>query len=305
MQINLEQLNSFLMVARYGGVRKASEHIHISQPAVTARIRNLEKSIGAELFLRSSTGMNLTKRGEALVKYAEQYLQLSELIQRDVVDPASNDLRLRVGVSETIVQTWLPDLISRLRLEYPKLEVEISVDISMNLREALLDQSLDLAILMGPVSEFSVNNVELPEFPLRWYCAAFADLPKTEELIFKANPVVTYARHTRPYRELKNELFTRYGTGISFFPSSSLSAAIRLVAAGLGIAALPEALAQSELEAGHIIEFNPGWRPDALNFTASYIGDPHSYLLEKAANVANETAKAYLATGLQANTNPT
>lgn len=293
MQINLDQLSTFLVVAKTGGIRRASEKIHISQPAVTTRIRNLEKSLNTTLFDRSTTGMTLTKRGEALVRYAEQYLQLGELIKRDVADTSNSELRLRVGVSETIVQSWLPEFVFRMREVYEKLEMEISVDISINLRQALLDHSLDLAILMGPVSEYSVNNIDLPDFPLRWYCASNAKIDKQTDKLFKSTPVVTFAPNTRPYRELKTELFTRYGSGISFFPSSSLSACIRMVAAGLGIAALPQDLATEYIADGRVREFDPGWTPSPLSFTASYLGEPHSYLLENAANIARDTALAH------------
>ncbi|OED40902.1 LysR family transcriptional regulator [Chromatiales bacterium (ex Bugula neritina AB1)] len=291
--MNFEQLRTFLVVARHGGIRRASEQIHISQPAVTARIRNLEKTLNVTLFDRSSSGMMITKRGEALLKYAEQYLQLGELIQRDVVDTGSADLRMRVGVSETIVQSWLPEFVSNMRCVYENLEIEISVDISINLRKALLARSLDLAILMGPVSEYSVNNVRLPEFPLCWYCASNADLSETPQELFRNTPVVTFARNTRPYRELKNELFNRYGPGISFFPSSSLSASLRLVAAGLGIAALPVDLENSHLGTESVRKFSLDWTPSPLSFTASYVGDPHSFLLENAAKIALETARQH------------
>nr|MBX2839278.1 LysR family transcriptional regulator [Gammaproteobacteria bacterium] len=276
-----------------GGIRRAAEQIHITQPAVTARIRNLEQQLNAPLFTRSSKGMSLTKRGEALIKYAEQYLQLNELIQRDVVDSASSEMRMRLGVSETIVQSWLPEFVSAMREKYSKLEIEISVDISLNLRQSLLERSLDLAILMGPVSEYSVDNVALPEFPLSWYCSRKAKLPSDPEKLFKDNPVVTYARHTRPYRELKTELFEKYGSGIAFFPSSSLSAGIRMVAAGLGIAALPKGLAEEYVKNKSIREFDPGWFPAPLEFTASYIGEPHSYLLQDAADIARTIATGH------------
>ncbi len=292
MRINYEQLRAFLMVVRYGRVRQAAEHMHLSQPAVTARIQNLEESLQVQLFDRSRGGMTLTKQGELLLKHAEHYLQLGELIQRDVVDPAGIDLHLRLGVSETIVQAWLPEFVARLRQEFPKLETEISVDISVNLREALLNRSLDLAILMGPVSEFTVDNVELPEFPLRWYCARATELPAKPREIFLSHPVVTYARNTRPYRELKTALFERYGPGYSMFPSSSLSAAFRMVAAGLGVGALPVALAGPDLSTGRIREFDPGWQANALRFSASYIGEPQSHLSERAAELALEVATA-------------
>lgn len=292
MRLNFEQLNTFLIVARSGGMRRASEQMNLSQPAVTARIKNLEESLGTELFDRSA-GMALTKRGERLIRYAEQYLQLSDLIRRDVADPEGIDLHLRVGVSETIVQAWLPDFITRLRQEFPKLEIEIAVDISANLREALLNRSIDLALLMGPVSEYSVDNIALPEFRLNWYCAVNAELPRDHQALFLSNPVVTYARSTRPYRELKAALYERYGPGVSLFPSSSLSACFRMVGAGLGVGALPEILGAREVAEGRVKTFDPGWRPDALHFTASYLGEPQGFLASSGAEIARETAAAF------------
>jgi len=270
-------------------VRRASERLNLSQPAVTARIKTLEESLGADLFDRNA-GMALTKRGERLTRYAEQFLQLTDLIHRDIADPEGIDLHLRIGVAETVVQAWLPDFISRLRRDFPRLDIEIVVDISTNLREALLTRSVDLALLMGPVSEFSVDNMPLPAFDLAWFCAREAQLPDDPRALFLNNPVVTYARNTRPYRELKTALYERYGPGVSLFPSSSLSACFRMVGADLGVAALPRTLGTAEVEAGRVRLFDPGWHPDALHFTASYLGEPPNFLSRAAAAAAQEVA---------------
>ena len=290
MRINTEQLYTFWMVVTSGGVRRAAERMNLSQPAVTARIKNLEDRLSVALFDRSAQGMPLTKRGRRLLRYAEQCLQLDELIQRDVADPSGLDEHLCIGASETVVQTWLPAFIAALRQTFPKLQVEIVVDVSVNLRDALLGRSIDLAILMGPVSEYTVENVTLPACPLRWYQAATASLPEAPEDLFLTTPVVTYARNTRPYRELKRVLNDRYGPEVVLFPSSSLSACFRLVAAGLGVGALPAVLARPEIEADHLREFDPGWQPNALGFTASYLADPGSSIVAKAAAIARDVA---------------
>lgn len=290
MPINIEQLYTFRMVVSSGGVRRAAERMNLSQPAVTARIKNLEDRLSVQLFDRSLPGMGLTKRGRRLLRYAEQCLQLDELIHREIADPGGIEDTLCIGASETVVQTWLPSLISSLRQTFPKLQIEIVVDVSANLRDALLARSIDLAILMGPVSDYTVDNVTLPEFPLRWYAAANAALPDEPDQLFRSTPVVTYARQTRPYRELKRALIDRYGPEIVLFPSSSLSACFRLVIAGLGVGALPEALAKIEIDRGQLRAFDPGWQPNALGFTASYIGGPGSLVAERAAAIAREIA---------------
>ncbi|MGB0901516.1 LysR family transcriptional regulator [Halocynthiibacter sp.] len=288
----LKSVQRVLTSDSLGGVRKASVALHLTQPAITARIKNLEESLSCELFDRTASGMNLTKRGELLISYAEQFEHLSELVQKDLIDPAGIERHLRLGVSETIAQCWLPELISRLHALYPKLEIEFNVDISINLRAGLLNREIDLAILLGPISDYSVENVELPGFELSWYAAA--DAPQDAvEIGYLSRPVLTYARHTRPFRELKEMLFERAGPGVSLFPSSSLSACFRLVEADLGVAVLPKALGKEYVNDGRIREFNPGWVPQPLQFSASYLGEPKSHMVETAAKTALEVATKF------------
>lgn len=291
-RINIEQLRTFLAVVRRGGVRKAASGLHLTQPAVTARIKNLEESLACDLFDRTSGGMKLTKRGELLLAHAEKFEHLAELVAKDVIDPAGIEGHLRLGVSETIAQSWLPALISRLHDIYPRLEIEFNVDVSINLRAGLLNREIDLAILLGPISDYSVDNIRLPGVDLAWYAAANTAGQMTEA-DYLSRPVLTYARNTRPFRELKEMLFERVGPGVSLFPSSSLSACFRLVEANLGVAALPRLLGETLVAEGRIREFDPGWVPSPLQFSASYLGEPKSHLTETAARTALEIATAY------------
>lgn len=291
-RVNIEQLKTFLGVVRLGGVRKAASVLNLTQPAVTARIKNLEENLSCELFERTPNGFRLTKRGELLLGHAEKFEHLIELVERDVVDPLGVDGRLRLGVSETIAQCWLPDLVARLHGVYPRLVIEFNVDISANLRAGILNREIDLAFLLGPISEHTVNNIELPGFDLAWYASVDA-APDATAVDYLSRPVLTYARNTRPYRELEEMLFERIGPDVSLFPSSSLSACFRLVAANLGVAALPRALGREHVEAGRIREFDPGWVPSPLRFTASYLGVPKSHMVETAARMAREVALAH------------
>ncbi|MXQ07585.1 LysR family transcriptional regulator [Alphaproteobacteria bacterium GH1-50] len=293
-RFTLDQMRTFLTVVRRGGVRRAAAALSLTQPAVTARIKNLEDMLGCALFDRSAGGMKLTKRGELLLAHAEKFEHLVELVQRDVVDPEGVEGRLRIGASETIAQCWLPELVSRLHEVYPKLEIELNVDVSTDLREALLNREVDLAILLGPISEYSVDNIILPGFDLAWYTAAN---PREREggggdL---TRPVMTYARNTRPFRELKELLYEKVGADVSMFPSTSLSACFRLVEADIGVAVLPRALGAEYVRAERIREFDPGWVPSPLQFTASYLSEPKSHLSETAAALALEVAELYAA----------
>ncbi len=288
MRFTLDQLRAFLAVARSANVRRAADELHLTQPAVTARLKSLEAALGVELFDRSAS-MRLTTNGAALVRYAEQYLELNSLILRDVGRPERVESLFRVGVSETIVQSWLPEFIAALRTEFPRLNVEIDVDISRNLRERLLGNAIDLGLLMGPVSDCRVENVPLPAFQMTWLRAPSLQVSDPAD----GAPVITFARDTRPFRLLKEALLERYGPSAVIFPSSSLSACFRLVAAGLGIGALPLSLAADYLASGQVERFDPGWTPEPLNFTASFLATPEAAVSGRAADIARQTALAY------------
>ncbi len=284
--MTLDQLQTFLCVARLQGVRRASEQMNISQPAVTARLQALEDTLQVKLFERTSRGVLLTREGELLRGYAEQIIFVQEEIRQRVSDPTGLEGLFRVGASETIAETWLPRFLERLSQDYPRLSLELTVDISFNLREALLARQLDLAFLMGPVSAYSVNNVTLPSFELGWYRAATSPDPD-----FLTTPVISYARNTRPYRELVEALSKRCGPGVRVFSCASLSASIQMIASGIGVGPIPKALAQERVAAGQLQGFDPGWVPSPLEFTASWMAEPRNSLAERCAHLAAEIAQ--------------
>jgi DNA-binding transcriptional LysR family regulator len=291
-RLNIEQLRTFLEVVRLGGVRKAAQSLNVSQPAVSSRIKSLEDTLAVELFYRNSAGLTLTKRGEMLIRYAEQFEHLSEQVTANIIAPEAIEQQLRLGVAETVAQSWLPDFVSALHQRFPKVEIEIDVDVSTNLRERLLDREIDLAILLGPVSEATIANIMLPVFDMAWYVAAETTSPDGDDAsLIASHPVITFARNTRPHRELKRALFERVGPGAQIFTSSSLSACFRLVEAGLGVAALPQILGRDLVARGALRTFDPGWLPSPLQFTASYLGDPKSHVVEIAAQLALATAQ--------------
>lgn len=283
--MTFEQLRTFLTVARMGGVRKAAEQMNVSQPAVSTRISSLETYLGTELFSRVSTGVVLTRKGVLLRQHAEQIMAIMERIKGDVMSEDSISSLLRLGVAETVAQTWLPDFLRKLHRRFPKLNIEVTVDISLHLREMLLERSLDLAILMGPISDYSADNLDLPPFELAWYRPIDLETPD-----LSVTPVITYNRLSRPHRELTQELRDRYGSAVQVFPTNSLSTGFEMVASGIGVGILPYVLGRRLVEENRIATFDPGWKPTPLYFTATYIGDPRNELIARAARVAQEVA---------------
>lgn len=283
--MTFEQLRTFLWVARLGGFRKASERLHLSQPAVSTRISNLEDELQAKLFERGPGDLVLTKQGQQLLGYAEQMLFVEEEIKNRVANPAETEGLFRLGASETIAQAWLPRFIEAFSTQFPRVNVDLTVDISLNLRAAILERRLDLAFLMGPISEYSVKNLALPQFDLHWYKSK-----QIKEVDLAKIPIISYSSKTRPYRELTSELSRRVGPKSRVFSSASLSASLKMIASGIAVGPYPRVLAARHLEANEVEEFDPGFVPPPLEFTASYLAEPRSFLVENSAEIARDVA---------------
>ena len=286
--MTLDQIKTFLWVARLGGIRRAALQMNITQPAVSNRIAALEDSLGTVLFDRMNRGVTLTKQGALLHNHAEKIALTLEQIRAEVVPQKTDTSLLRLGVAETIALSWLPIFISSLRSNYPKITIEITVDISLILREQLLDRVLDLVLLMGPISEYSVDNIDLPHYEIGWFKSYGSKMPDLTQ-----TPVISYSRTTRPYRELRVEMHNRYGAAVQMFPSNSLSAGFEIVAAGIAVGVFPKTLVHRLIEDQRIETFDPGWVPAPLQFTASYIGDPRDELARRAAQIAHKAAIEY------------
>lgn len=288
--MNSKDLATFLWVAELGGIRRAAEHLHLSQPAVSARIAKLEKLMDRPLFERLPNGMRCTRAGDKLLVFARQSYELQQQMQQQLFDPEVLESEFRLGVAETIVQAWLPELLEAIHTAYPKVDVSVTVDVSDKLREQLMSRSLDLAVMMGPVSDFTVENRTLPSFELAWYRSAKVGCSEDN---VPERPVVCYAKHTRPYRELVDGLTQHYGSGVRLFPSSSLSACLKMIEAGLGVGAMPCLLGDAACHRGELVRFDLGWVPPALHFTASYVSSPKNLLAEQVADIVAEVASRY------------
>jgi len=211
-------------------------------------------------------------------------------IRKHVADTTELTGLFRIGASETIAQSWLPNFLKAFSSVYPRINIDLTVDISTDLRDALLNRQLDLAFLMGPVSEFSVENVALPSFDLHWYCAA-----NSGPVDLKTTPVISFSAKTRPYRELMTLLARHVSPSVRVFTSTSLSASLQIIASGSAVGPFPRALARKLIADGSIAEFDPGLKVKPLAFTASYLGEPRNFLAEDGAAIALRIAQDWQA----------
>ncbi|MGX9417671.1 LysR family transcriptional regulator [Vibrio sp. RC27] len=285
--LNLKQLETFVWIANLGSFRLAAEHLCTTQPAISTRISNLEQTLNTPLFHRDKNSITLTAKGRELLPLAENILNsTTQLCYKANAASALSGL-LRIGVSETIVHTWLPQFLASINETYPEVEVELIVDLTVNLSKELLAHNIDIAILLGPVSEPSVVNHVICEYPLYWVGSPMLGLSKTcSTQEFTQWPMITYARNSAPYQEINHYFSKSTSEPFRFYAVSSLSASVKLAESGVGIASLPKEVIQQQLDEGLLIVIETEWTPKPLTFTASYILTPDNLLIEKVVSLA-------------------
>jgi DNA-binding transcriptional LysR family regulator len=293
--MNFKRLETFIWVATLGSFRKAAERQFTTQPAISTRIAALEDELGVKLFERESGKTVLTSKGQELLPFAEKIIFMSEQLRKRADRVALLSGILRLGVSETIVHSWLPDLLRSLNETVPNLDVEITVDVTGNLRNGLMDRTLDLAFLMGPVSEPKVENQALCSFPLIWVASPDLNLPERKLSLEELAqwPIITYARNTKPFAEISQKFSELDELPARFYSSSSLAACRRLALDGIGVSALPMSVISDGLKDGRLVRLDAAWTPSQLEFTASYPVVPVNPVAELAANLAVRVSGHY------------
>ncbi len=293
--IDLRTLETFYIVAQMGGFHRAAEKLHTTQPAVSARVKHLEQALKVQLFERDKRGSHLTAKGRKLLGYIERMLALRTEMVLAMAGPSALGGTVQLGVSETIVHTWLADLLKRLNREYPAVTLEINVDTSANLAAGLADGSIDVALLLGPVHTANVQNLPLCTYLISWVVPAEFALgpgPVTLEAL-GAFPIITFSRSTRPYWQMVEMFKKAQVDNVRFFANTSLSSVVRMTLDGIGVAAIPQQVVAEHLMAGRLRLVETGHEMPALSFTASFIKRPDMPLNAVVAEIARQVAAEY------------
>ncbi len=160
MNINLELYRIFYTVAKNKHMTKASEELHISQPAISQSIKKLEDELGGTLFLRSNKGMNLTSEGKMFFEYVKGALELINNAENEFT--SFKDLskgEIKIGVSTTLTKLILLEPLKKFHLDYPNINISITNDLTSNLVNDLKLGKLDFIIFNE--SNIKESNLEL------------------------------------------------------------------------------------------------------------------------------------------------
>jgi len=256
---DFKAIETFMWVVTLGSFRGAAQKLHTTQPAISQRIAQLEREVGVRLLQRDRRMVLPTPSGRQMMVYAEKLMGLRSEMLATVGDRSAMRGVLRLGVAETIVHTWLPQLIKRVNHVYPNLSLEIEVDVTSNLQTS-------------------------PALGLGKRRLTVHDLAKF--------PIITFPRKTSPY-ELVSSLFNRPELPpMRLHASASLATVIHMAIEGLGIAVIPTAIVENELADERLQLLSTNVQIPPLTFTATWLASPDAIAIERVAELAAQLARA-------------
>ncbi len=290
--IDFKALETFMWVANLRSFRGAADKLNTTQPAVSMRIAQLEDALRVRLLERDRRVVAPTEKGRELLGYAERLIRLRAEMVEAIGDRSTMRGLVRLGVAETIVHTWLPQLVERVNTAYPNLELEIEVDISPNLRDRLVARDINLALLLGPVSNPNVLSRPLCSFPLAFVAGKTIDFGKKPVTLAEIaqKPIVTFSRNTQPYI-MVHELFARAGLRPTIHASASLATVVRMALDGIGVALIPPAILPHVASDGRLRPLKTAVELPSLNFVVSWPATPDSFAAQKVAEIALQVAQ--------------
>ncbi len=262
------QLKYFVAAAESGNFTAAARRVNVAQPSLSQQIKKLEEELGQRLFDRLGRRAQLTEAGRTFYERALRILQEVDDAKRAVRD-ASGAASVRIGVIPSVAPYLIPDLMPRLRQALPDAHVEVHEDFRSYLIEQILAGKLDAAVITMPPDTPNLEIEPLFSEPL------LAVVPHGHRLAGKANLYST---------DLEGERLVLLGDSSSlalqtqrFFGDNRVSVEIScrcaqvktvkaLVAAGLGLAILPQMAAGRDGIAGLVYrELNdPGPRRELV-----------------------------------------
>lgn len=292
--MQLRQLEAFYWIARLGSFHAAARHLHVAQPSISARVRELEKHLGVALFDRGGRGVRPTVKGRELLAYAARIVEITGEIHQRVGERHALTGRVRFGVTSIPAVTWMPKAMRRLAQAYPGIEAEFVVDSSETMRAHLLRGELDLAFLAGPIAEPTVTTRPLSRTTMAWVASPELALPsgplgpaELAEL-----PVITDARGGYLF-DLAVDWFRSGGVSPRrHHGCSSLQTRIQLARAALGVAIVPTSLTARELAAGTLRLVDTAPPLPALDYVVAIAGGTPTPVVSAVLDVALEAIAA-------------
>jgi DNA-binding transcriptional LysR family regulator len=249
----LAQIEAFVETARRGSVSRAADALFVTQPALTARLKTLERELGTPLFVRTGRGVRLSEAGRSFLPYAQRALgAVAEGRQLLAEVSRGGAGQLALGAAPAVGTYVLPAILQRFHAAYPNVQLSVRTGHSEEVLELVLREEVEVGLVRAlrhpeiqsiPLYEDELVLVTTPEHRF-----AAQDEVVVEEL--GGEQLILFDR-TSSYHDLTSSFFREAGVAPrGVMEVDNIDATKKMVRQGLGVALLPYTAVAEELSSG-------------------------------------------------------
>ena len=241
-RLDIDALRTLCAIVDHGGITRASEHLSLSQSAVSHKMKRLEQNIDCTLLARRPGAPLLSGEGQRLLKYARRILALhDEALLSFSKQPLTGKIRL--GMTEDVTSSDLSRILGRYTRLHPNVAVRSHVRQSLTLQDELRRGEIDLAIMQVFSHQLEAQDILLFSDKIQWVKAPDVEISSDQPI-----PFLAYDEHCF-YRQWATEAEQMFHPGIETVLECASSAGIAsAVRSGLGVALLPGRYVTTEMQ---------------------------------------------------------
>ena len=279
--LTFKQLEAVYWVVELGGFAQAVSRLNTTQSAVSKRVQELKALFDTPLFDRSLRTARLSEKGTEMYLIAKNLLDQRNTAVERFSRPDVIERRLRIGVTEVAAMTWMPALMARIRLAYPRVIIELEADAMVPLRDKLLAGDLDLIVVPSELEDSRFVKEVVGQVEMGWMCKPGLVARKT----MKIHDLVEHTFLVEGARSGTGRIFNRWLKGLGVQPantivSSNLVAIIAMTVSGLGVSRLPHKCLSPMIDAGLLQVFKVTPQAPDIPYVAAFKKELRSTFLD-------------------------
>jgi LysR family hydrogen peroxide-inducible transcriptional activator len=257
----LQQLRYLVAVADTRHFRRAAEACNVTQPTLSAQLKELEHKLGAELVERSRARVIVTPLGQTVADHARRALrEVEEIRTLALLHRGTLQSTIKVGVVQSLGSYLLPLIVPDLHESHPQLKLYMREGLPNHLLDALGTGGLDMLFFPLPIREAEFETLSLfrePILAVSPHDHLFAKVPEIAPEMLKGETILSLEPGHRLYEQV-SRICAQYGAHLSHdFEGTSLDTLRQMVAMGMGISLMPALYVKSEVAHQDIVVARP------------------------------------------------
>lgn len=285
-RLNLTNFETVCCIVRLGGFHAAAQRLHTTQPAITARVRELQESLGITFFLRRGRKMELTPEGRRFIQRIEPFV--ADLDREVDAEAAPGSLKgiVLIGIAHAMLR-WFPHAVAQLKVDMPEVQYDVDIDGGRSMLDKLEAGALDIAVVTGALENPRLVCLPLHRQRLQWVMARDVPTERDGSPIALADlldsaPIWLVRRSSVAFTHALSALAAARAQLRDVNTCANMQVVIEMVVRTRGIGLTTASLARVYAGRGDTVAV-PGMADESLAVTLAYHNDHRKALIRHVA----------------------